>query len=417
MRNRPFTKTAFLAAAVLLVGTGAFVLAQDDSVVEQNLPDDTSGSYEVSGVQVDVTGKTAEAARYAGWRLAQRKAWQMLATRLGGGAGTVSDGTLDAMVSGIVVENEQIGPNRYIARLGILFSRGRAGALLGVAGQASRSAAMLLIPVEWSGAARLGFEQKTDWQEAWGRFRTGNSSVDYVRPAGTGPDSLLLNAGQVTRPGRTWWRGILDQYGAADVLVPVVKLFRQWPGGPVVGVFQARHGPDDRVLTQFSLRVGNGDAIPVLLDAGVKRIDEAYQAALRDGMLSADPALAQIVPPTPTPTPTDTATTDVATDAAQQSATAGGTAISIQYDSPSVAAVYAAESALRGIPGIKGASTTSLALGGISVMRVTFDADPAVLRAQLEARGWTVSGSGATIRIRRAISAPSAPPADNATGG
>jgi hypothetical protein len=100
-----------------------------------------------------------------------------------------------------------------------------------------------------------------------------------------------------------------------------------------------------------------------------------------------------------------------------------GTAISIQVDTPGAASVSATESALRGVPGVRSAITTSLALGGVSVMRVAFDGDPAALRPLLEARGWTVQGSGTTLRIRRA-GAPSqgqgatpAPPPENATNG
>ncbi|MDH7970852.1 heavy-metal-associated domain-containing protein [Sphingomonas sp. AR_OL41] len=416
MPTRRFSGPLGLAVALLLATSGGIVLAQADDGVEKNSPFDSSGSYEVDGVQVDVTGKDANAARYAGWRLAQRKGWQLLSQRLGAGGGSLSDSTLDSIVSGIVVEDEQIGPNRYIARLGVLFSRARAGSMLGISSETSRSAPMLLLPIEWSGGARISFEQKTDWQDAWARYRTSNSAVDYVRPAGTGPDALLLNAGQQTRPGRGWWRTILDQYGASDVLIPVVKLYRQWPGGPVVGVFQARHGPDNRLIGQFSLRVGNGDSLPVLLDEGVKRLDEIFQAALQNGQLAPDRGLAAGRPMVPTPTPSATATEDAATTGADQTAVAGAT-VTIQYDSPSVNSVNATEAALRGTPGVRSAVTTSLALGGISVMRVGFDADPAVLRAELESRGWIVVGSGTTLRIRRPLPPPNLPATDNVTGG
>ena len=57
---------------------------------------------------------------------------------------------------------------------------------------------------------------------------------------------------------------------------------------------------------------------------------------------------------------------------------------------------------MRGIPGVRSASTTSLALGGVSLMRVTYDGDPDALRAALEVRGLQVTGSGQTLRIRRA---------------
>ena len=72
MLTRRFSGPLGLAIALLLATTGGIVLAQADSGVAENSPIDASGSYEVGGVQVDVTGKDANAARYAGWRLAQR---------------------------------------------------------------------------------------------------------------------------------------------------------------------------------------------------------------------------------------------------------------------------------------------------------------------------------------------------------
>ncbi|MFZ5795141.1 MAG: heavy-metal-associated domain-containing protein [Sphingomonas sp.] len=420
MSIRRFSRPLQFAAALALAATGGLVLAQVDDPDQGLAAADSSGSYEVSGIAVDVVGKTADAARYAGWRIAQRKGWAMLAQRMGQSATALSDGALDGMVSGIVVEDEQIGPNRYVARLGVLFSRAKAGAILGIAPEAARSAPMLTIPIEISGGVATGFEQKTAWQDAWRRYRTGNSTVDYVRPSGTGGDALLLTLGQVERPGRGWWRVVLDQYGANDVLIPKVTLRREWPGGPIIGMFEARHGPDNRLLTQFSLRVDRADALPVLLDAGVKRIDDTYQAALHAGLLGTDPGLAFVAPvvaATPTDTPSDVGTGDVA---AGTQPGASGSVITIQVDTPSAGSVTATESALQVVPGVRSAVTTSLAIGGVSVMRVGFDADPAVLRAALEARGWTVVASGSTLRIRRSgqpsAGGQAAPPADNTTG-
>ena len=417
MSIRRFFRPLGFAAALMLAATGGLVIAQEDDPDQGLASADGSGSYEVGGIDVDVTGRSAEAARLAGWRIAQRKGWQMLARRLGGG-GSLSDGALDGIVSGIVVENEQIGPNRYIARLGVLFSRAKAGAILGVSAQATRSSPMLTIPIEVSGGAATSFEQKTAWQDAWGRYRTGNSAIDYVRPTGTGADAMLLNLGQTERPGRGWWRVILDQYGASDILVPKVTIQREWPGGPIIATFEARHGPDNRVLTRFALRVDRGDALPVLLDAGVKRIDDTYQAALRSGILIGDPGLAYVAPvvaPTPVATPTDVASGEPAA-----TAQTSGAVITVQVDTPTASSVTATENALQVIPGVRSAITTSLAIGGVSVMRVAYDADPAVLRAALESRGWSVGSSGSTLRIRRA-GQPSQggqppAPADNSSG-
>jgi hypothetical protein len=395
------TLSTSLALAALLLGAGAIAQMEGGRGVA---PVDSGSSYEVAGVTVDVAGKTADAARLGGWRVAQRKAWVQLSNRIGGGGGLVSDGTLDQLVSGIVVENEQIGPNRYIARLGVLFNRARAASLLGISAYSDRSRPMLLVPLQISAGVETVFEQRSEWQEAWARYRTGNSSVDYVRPSGNGADSLLLNAGQIARPGRGWWRTIIDQYGAADILIPVVRLYRTYPGGPVIGVFQARHGPDNELVGSFTLRVNNAAGLPKLLDTGVARMDTLFEQALRSGALGVDPTLSP--PPAPEPV-VDDSTPDLGDDSLTDivgdlSGAAVGIPITLQFDTPSAATVANTEGLVRGIAGVRTAATTSLALGGVSLMRVTFDGDPAVLKAALEARGYQVLGSGQTLRIRRA---------------
>lgn len=406
-----FPRTLRAGLLVALLATGGAVIAQIEDGGRGVAPIASSGSFEVSGVRVDVSGANAEAARTAGWRLAQRKGWDMLSRRLTGRPGSLSDSALDSLVSGIVVEDEQIGPNRYIAKLGVLFNRGRAGSILGVAGETLRSPALLVVPLQISGGAGTVFERATPWQEAWARFRTGNSVIDYVRLTGTGPDALLVNAGQVSRRGRGWWRTILDQYGAADVLVPQVKLRRQWPGGPVIGEFSAGYGPDHHVLTRFTLKVDRAETLPALLDEGVRRIDAAYQQALRQGQLRTDAALSAPPPGQPLPTPvvptqgTEPTAADLAVTPPDGRAT-----LSIQFDTPGVGAVAASEASVRAVAGVRSAVTTSLALGGVSVMRVVFDGDPAVLAAALQARGWQVTQGGGVLRIRRAAGTPTPTP-------
>lgn len=403
---------AVAAAAIVTPAVVAQIEGGDRGVAAV----DSSNDFEVSGVQVDVTASTAEEARLLGWREAQRKGWAMLTQRLGVGAGGVSDGTLDSIVNSVVIGDEQIGPNRYIARLGILFDRERTSGLLGIALYQDRSPPMVVVPVVWEGGTGAVFEQRSAWQEAWARYRTSSSDIDYIRPAGTGPDPLLLNVGQTERPDRAWWRRVIDSYGGSDVLMPVARLARQWPGGPVVGRFEARHGPDNRLIGSFALRVNNAAGLPALLDAAVKRLDDLYQQALRTGYLRADPGLNYIAPPTALPTalPTDVATDtgDLALDGAVV------TQFTVQYESPDVAAVSAAEASLRAIGGVRGATTSSLALGGVSLMSVTFAGDADTFRGALEARGWQVFGSGSTLRIRRApqLLPPDIAPDNGATG-
>jgi hypothetical protein len=405
---------------LVLAGTGGAVIGQVDSGAAI-APVDDSGSFEVDGIAVDVSGKTSQEAREAGWRLAERKAWTQLAGRFGRSGTAIGDSTLDGIVSGIIVENEQIGPDRYIARLGVTFDRARAGPMLGVAGEGFRSPPMLVLPIEWTGGVGAAFEQETAWRQAWARFRTGNSTIDYIRPAGTGPDSLLLNVGQSERPGRGWWKAILDQYGASDVLTPTVHLYREYPGGPVIGVFEARYGPDNVLIKRYTLRVNNADGVNALLDAGVSRLDAAYQDALKGGILRGDPGLAYVAP-TPTPTPAvdlDTLPTIDGNTPAPAPATQG-ISVDVQVDTPDAAAVNAGEAALRGVPGVTSAATTSLAIGGLSVMRVAYSGDQAALAAALQARGWQVQSGPGVLRIRRASPPrlpPPQPPADTAATG
>lgn len=396
-----FAKRFFRPIPLSILGAGALLgalaFAQLERADERGVPPiDGSGSYEVSGIKVDVAARTADQARYGGWREAQRKGWKMLWARVNGkpveNAPGLPDSTLDSISGGIVVEREQVGPNRYVATLGVLFDRARAGELLGVKGAVRRSAPMLVIPVEWSGATPISFERRSEWQKAWARFRAGNSPIDYVRVSGTGADPVLLNAAQARRPGRSWWRMLLDQYGAANIVVPEATLFRQWPGGPVIGRFIARYGPDATVVDQFTLTADTGDALPTMLDRAVQRIDTAYTRALQEGAMRGDRSLV-------IETPAEEVPID---DVLDQMAAAATTSVTVQIDTPDAAALRAQEAQLRALTGVTSVQTGSLALGGTSSMRVAFSGPVSALREALVARGWQVEDVGGGLRIRRA---------------
>lgn len=405
-----FLRPIPLVFLLVLFGTGAVVVAQIEGGDRGVAPIDSSADYEVSGVSVDVAANNADTARYGGWREAQRRGWRLLWQRVHGGpAPGLSDSALDSIVSGIVVENEQIGPKRYIATLGVLFDRVRASEILGVSGARSRSAPLLVIPVQWSGGTPISFEVRTEWQKAWARFKTANSPIDYVRPSGTGADPLLLNFGQTGRPGRKWWRLLLDQYGAADVLMPQVRLERLWPGGPTLGHFTARYGPDNRLLGTFTLRAASSQAIPAMLDEGVRRMDDMYSGALASGRLRPDTSLIIEAPVAPEDLETlgaDGESVEVDSsvaldDTSPTAPTAEVTSYTIEFETPDVASVSSTEGAVKSIPGVKSATTNSLALGGVSVMRVSFAGDQAALKLALSARGFRVQDGGSTLRISR----------------
>jgi hypothetical protein len=93
------------------------------------------------------------------------------------------------------------------------------------------------------------------------------------------------------RRSRGWWRTILDQFGAADVIIPIARIERQWPGGPVIGRFSARYGPDNKFLGSFTLKTSSSAGIPAMMDQAVVRMDQLFQAALTAGTLRADASL------------------------------------------------------------------------------------------------------------------------------
>jgi hypothetical protein len=290
LRKNWFRITA-IGLPLALVG-GGIVVAQIEGPKRGIAPIASAGDFEVTGVSVNVVGDNAFEARKKGWEQAQRIAWAALWRKTHNEAGAgLSDSTLDGITAAIVVEQEQIGPRRYVAKLGVLFDRARAGQLLGVSGVARRSAPLMLLPVTHSAGAPTVFEQRTSWQRSWAKFRTADSTIDYVRPSGAGGESLLLNAGQPERRSRIWWRTILDQFGAADVIIPIARIERQWPGGPVIGRFSARYGPDNKFLGAFTLRTSSSAGIPAMMDQAVLRMDQLFQSALSSGRLRADASL------------------------------------------------------------------------------------------------------------------------------
>ena len=399
---------ALIAALALIGPTRLMAQIEGERGI---IPIAASSDIQVDGVEVNATGKDGNEARLNGWQQAAKLAW----AKAGGPA--MGEGQIQGMVSSIVIEKEQIGPRRYIATLGVVFDRARAGQYLGGAGKAAHSAPMLVIPVLYSGGASQVFEVKGQWQAAWAQFRAGSSPIDYVRPSGAGGDSLILTAGQPGRRSRAWWRNVLDQFGAADVISPQARLERQWPGGPVRGIFTARFGPDNTWLGAFELTANDEAGVPRMLADAVARLDRIYADALVQGMLKPDstlnvrsgidPGLAALIAAgqaaeqKATTPADDAAATPSASPTAEATEEAKVTAVTIQFTSPDAAAVDAALGAVRSAPGVKGASTTSLAMGGTSLMRVSYAGELSALASALRAKGWTVAVGNNALSIRR----------------
>ncbi len=399
--------SVLFAAMLAIAGFGSALVAQLESGDRGISPIDSSGLLDMSGIHVDVGGETAEAARYAGWRAAQRIGFRMLWAKANGAspndAPAVDDATLDGLVSSIAVEKEQIGPGRYIADLGVLFDRSRSAELVGMAGDLRRSEPMLLIPVMLTAGTLTSVETRNAWQRAWASFKTSTSAIDYVRPSGLGADPLLVNAAQVDRPGRAWWRNILETYGASDILVAEVQLRRLYPGGPASAHFIARHGPDGAVVGSFDIHDRDGGDLQPLMNKGVQQMDQLFTAALNSGQLHRDVSLNS---PPPPPPPAELLPDEAVTTGNDQPAQA----YQLLVATPDGASLSAAVASVRAVSGVDAVSESSIAIGGTSSVVATYHGDVSALRAALMARGWSVDYEGGQLRLSRAAAPPPPPP-------
>jgi hypothetical protein len=394
---------ALLTLMLAIAGLSGVLYAQLESGDRGILPIDSSGTLEVTGIHVDVGGADAQSARYAAWRIAQRQGFRALYAKMHnvpiGEAPNLPDATLDDIVSSINVEREQIGPTRYIADLGILFDRARAAQFLGVeGGEVQRSVPMLLIPVIVTGGTATSVELRNAWQRAWAQFRTSQSAIDYVRVSGLGVDPMLVNAAQTTRPGRGWWRNLVDLYGAADILVAEVQVQRLYPGGPARARFIARHGPDNEIVGGFTLTAPNSDALPGMMAEGVRRMDELYSDALAAGRLERDSSL-DLPPPPVLPLPVEVPVARPVNVANMYQ---------VQITGSDVNVYNFAMAHLRTLPGIQSVSPQLINPVRTSYVLVAYRGDIATLAAALSARGWIVEFAGTVVKMRSASDKPPA---------
>ena len=287
----------------------------------------------------------------------------------------------------------------------MLFDRARTGQMLGVQGLVRRSAPMLVIPVMTTGSTAYSFEYRNEWQRAWAQFRTAGSPIDYVRTVGLGHRSAAAQprpdpaarARLVADAARPIWRGRHRRR-------PRSSCGALYPGGPAVGIFTARYGPDNQLLGRFALRVAeqrrDAAACSTRACGGSTRSTPgrstpACSGPIRRLVIIAAAAAAgarggrrgPAAPRRPAP---------------QVPTGADDAAFNIQVATPDAGAVQQAEVSVSRVDGVTSAITTSLALGGTSVMRVTFVGDAAALQAALQAQGWQVQVvSGNTLRISR----------------
>ena len=353
---------------------------------------EANAAFTVANIDIDIAGKTAEAARFSAFREAQRRAWPQLWSRLSGSpvsaAPKLDDPALDAIVAGIEVEAERFSTRRYIGRLAVVFDGPRAAKYFGDSAHVLSSRPLLLMPVLDDGGARTVYEAQSPWLKAWARFRSPASPIQYVRASTVAGDAILLGAWQARRSNRDLWRNIMARFRTADVLIAEAKLDRRYPGGPIVGTFAARHGPDAVLLGHFTLRAGTAGGLDQMLDEAARRVDLMYTAALRAGQLKSEAALSL-----------DMASTQ---SSAPDIAVVSASGVEVLFVTPNAASVAALDKSLDAAPTVTGTTIVSLSLGGTSRIRIGYSDSYQMLLWGLDQRGWRLQpGQGGLVLRRR----------------
>jgi hypothetical protein len=158
-----------------------------------------------------------------------------------------------------------------------------------------------------------------------------------------------------------------------------------------------------------------------MLTLAVRRFDAIFTRALGDGQLRPDPTLrldavelspevralieaarraedAQAAAGETIPGETTAGTVASSTPAPDEQAV---TSFIVQVVTPDPASVDAALASLRSAPGVRGVSASSIAIGGTSVVRVSFAGDLSALAAALRGRGWQVVQGSNALAISR----------------
>ena len=165
------------------------------------------------------------------------------------------------------------------------------------------------------------------------------------------------------------------------------------------------------LMLQADVTANDEAGVPAMLDAAVARLDQIYGKALADGLLKPDATLnvrPQIDPALAALIAQGQAASIAPEETGQPAPTASAAPVApvvvntftVQFASPDAGAVDAALGAVRGAPGVQGAAPTSLAVGGTSVMRVSYAGDLATLAEALRARGWKVTVGTNALSIR-----------------
>jgi hypothetical protein len=196
----------------------------------------------VSDVQVDVTSKSAAAARDEAIATAQRDAFARLVTRLVPDAAEQAkikpaQADIERLVQDFAIESERVSPVRYIGVFSVRFRAGRVRAYLADAGvhAVGDQQEVTVLPVYRSAKGTLLWEPSNPWRTAWERGGYGDGPVTLTLPNGDPFDTGTLSADAAVNGDMTAIGALIQRYHTSGLVVAVAEP-RDPAAGPVSGL-------------------------------------------------------------------------------------------------------------------------------------------------------------------------------------
>ncbi|MBP6767563.1 MAG: DUF2066 domain-containing protein [Reyranella sp.] len=200
--------------------------------------------YDVTGVDVDVSGPDPVQARAQGIREARRKAFGLLIERLVPAEDRarlpqVDDAQLESMVRGIEFMRERPAPGRYSATLNVVFVPASVKSYLSGAGArvvetVPRPA--LVIPL-WKGPAGLEpLNDRNAWREAWQQLNSAGSAVPVTLIRGDPTDQGALSPEEAFVGDVSALARLNQRYRAPTIVVATIEGDKSGGGLTVTGL-------------------------------------------------------------------------------------------------------------------------------------------------------------------------------------
>lgn len=188
--------------------------------------------YEIAGVSVDVTSRTAAKARKQAIANGEVIAFRLLLERLTLQADFenlpfLERDEIDQFVQDFSVDNEKTSNVRYLADLSFRFKRKEIRQLLtdyDLPFAETPSKPVLILPVYQAAGAVGLWDDPNPWRDAWGTSQSNMGLVPKVLPVGDLGDIGAIGALQAVEGDRQSVAVIADRYKVSDVIVTVASL-------------------------------------------------------------------------------------------------------------------------------------------------------------------------------------------------